>query len=585
MFPKLKYQHVFSEKGKEFIRLCGKIAASEKLQPVPFKRLRGWLRSNADVAYPAVTFVRMLVNKISQDNKITGDEAKELMAALKHFATEAERLSEDNDKPIVNQNGIRTSEKKTYTKEILTILVAGVVIVVVILATFLVPVIMENRPVKAHHLIAPAGIILAFLCLGFSIAGGRRHRLVNDIPTSKVLGVFIGLVELKGTCESELPVRSYLAERLCAHYEYSIEEHWSYTETYTDKDGKTQTRRKSGWTTVESGGDMRNFYLRDETGLLLVRPAGAKIESKRIFSQICGTGSPLYYRKGPASSVQHSDFRRRFTESALPLHAELYVMGPARERNDMVAPELAHNPEAEMYLISTRSEKQVASSFRSHFWGLGLLGILLSIAGLVGGDVAAKRDPLTWTYLTAGLSYFCLWGMSWIVMVYNSIVRLRNRVRKAWAQIDIQLKRRADLIPNLVRIIAGYRDHETETQATVAALRRQELNTGLNSAACQSRVIMLAEKYPELKSNQLFGKLQKQLIETEDRIALARAYYNDIVTFYNTRLEIVPDILIAKLSRMKPESLMKINGFEAKPIVVNLCQEDDGPIEEIPEAR
>lgn len=594
MFPKLQYQHVFSEKGKEFIECCREIVAAEKLNAGTFNELRRWLRSNADVAYPAVTFVRMLANKISQDHRITGNEAHELLAALKHYTAEAERLSEDNDKPIVNQaNRIESDHAAVDVNQtgswsvfqILTMVVACVAIVGTVLAIFLVVGTNENPSLEQLHvLIAPAGILLAFLCLGFSITGGRRHRLVNDIPTSKVLGVFIGLVELKGTCESERPLRSYLAECLCAQYSFTIQEHWSYTETYTDKEGKTKTRRRSGWSTVGSGDDMRNFYLRDETGVLLVRPAGAKIEGRRVFSQTCGPGNPVYYGKGPSNSVMHSDFRRRFTETALPLHAELYIMGAARERDDVVAPEIAHNPEAEINLISTRREEQVSSSFRWQFWGLGLLGSVTSVGGLAWGDGMAERSPLIWAYVAVGVSYVGLWGLSWIVMVYNSIVGLRNRVRTAWAQIDIQLKRRADLIPNLVKIIGGYRKHEAQTQETIAALRSQQGDTGLNSAACQRKVIALAEAYPELKSNQLFLKLQKQLIETEDRIALARAYFNDIVTSYNTRLEVVPDCLIAKLGVMKPESLMEINGFEAKPIVVNLCEDDDGPIEEVPEA-
>lgn len=439
-------------------------------------------------------------------------------------------------------------------------------------------------PLEPHLFIAPVGILLGLIGLGFAISAGRRHRLVNDIPTSKVLGVFIGLVEVKGTCESELPLKSHLAEKLCAQYEYTVQEHWSYTETYTDSEGKTKTRRKSGWTTVDSGCEMQDFFLRDETGVILVRPVGAKIEGRRVFSQTCGPGSPLYYGKGPRTSVMHSDYRRRFTETALPLHAELYIMGPAREREDVVAPEIAYDPEAELYLISTRREEQVARSFRWQFWGLGIFGIISAVGALIWGDVAAEREALIWAYVAAGFGYLGLWGVCWMIMVYNSIIGLRNRVRQAWGQIDIQLKRRADLIPNLVQVIEGYREYETATQEALAALRSQQKDTGLNSSACQSKVIALAEAYPELKSNQLFLDLQKQLIETEDRIALARGYFNDITTFYNTRLEILPDSLISKLGAMKPESLMKINGFEAKPIVVNLCVDDDGPLEEIPEA-
>ena len=585
MFPSLKYQHVFSQKGKEFIELCREIVSSGKLQAEPVKRLRSWLQSNGEVAFPAVTFVRVLFNRISQDNKITGKESKELMSALEHYVAEAERLSEDNGRSSVGKTRTQSAPQNQPTRGFTTIFLTGLLISLIILTLFLVPSISENGSMEAHFLIAPVSILLGLACLCFAITNGRRHRLVNDIPTSKVLGVFIGLVELKGTCESELPLRSYLAERLCAQYEYKIEEHWSYTETYTDKDGKTKTRRHSGWKTVDSHIEMRNFYLRDETGIILIRPTGAEIEGMRIFSQTCGTFHPLYYGKGPSMPVANSDHRRRFTETALPLHAELYIVGRSREREDVVAPEIARDPEAEMFLISTRDEAQVARSFRWGFWGQGIFGVLLSVGGLVGGDLAAERDPVYWAYWTAGLVYLGLWATSWIVMVFNSIVRLKNRVRKAWAQIDIQLKRRAALIPSLVKVIEGFRAHETDTQKTVAKLRSQQGNRGLSSAACQNSVIALAESYPQLKSHKLFAKLQKQLVETEDRIALARAYYNDIATFYNTRVEVLPDLLIAKLGGMKQESLMSSNGFEAKPIMVKLSEEDDGPVEEVPVHR
>jgi hypothetical protein len=304
----------------------------------------------------------------------------------------------------------------------------------------------------------------------------------------------------------------------------------------------------------------------------------------RVFSRTCGRGNPLYYNKGPSHSVMHSDHRRRFTEAAVPLHAQLYIMGKARERRDLVAPEIAYDEDAEMYLISTRSEEAVSGSFQAQFWGVGILGLVLTVGGLMIGDGQGGREPLVWAYVGAGAGYVGLWVLCWIIMVFNSIIGLRNRVRQAWAQIDIQLKRRAELIPNLIKVIEGFRGHESETNETLASLRSQAANTGRGAASVQGRVIALGEGYPELKSNEIFMELQQQLIETEDRIALARGYFNDIATFYNTRLEVVPDTFIAKLGAMKPESLMKINGFEAKPVVVDLFEDDDEPAVEIEDA-
>ncbi|NDE99952.1 MAG: hypothetical protein EB034_17015, partial [Verrucomicrobia bacterium] len=115
------------------------------------------------------------------------------------------------------------------------------------------------------------GAGLAFLCLLAGLRAGRRRRLVENLPTSKTTGVFIGLVELKGTAEVDAPLTSFLAECRCTHYQWSVEEQWerSVTETYTDDEGntKTRTRTESGWTTVANGGETIPFYLQDDCGV------------------------------------------------------------------------------------------------------------------------------------------------------------------------------------------------------------------------------------------------------------------------------------------------------------------------------
>src|SRR5271169_6789859 len=103
------------------------------------------------------------------------------------------------------------------------------------------------------------GGLLAWLVIFLALRAGRRHRLVSDLPTSKTTGVFMGLVELKGTAEAEQPLISFLAEQSCVYYQWHVKEHWSrtVTETYTDSQGRAQTRTRieTGWTTVSQGGD------------------------------------------------------------------------------------------------------------------------------------------------------------------------------------------------------------------------------------------------------------------------------------------------------------------------------------------
>src|SRR5438093_12580947 len=288
------------------------------------------------------------------------------------------------------------------------------------------------------------GGVLALVCLVFALRSGKRKRMVDNLPTAKTTGVFIGLVELKGTAESAQPLTSYLAGQPCVHYQWRVEEHWSrtVTETYTDSDGKTRTRTRheSRWKTVADGGESIPFYLQDDCGLVLVRSEGAKIEPATIFDRTCGASDPLYYGKGPLEAVADSDFRRRFTETAVALHAELYVMGQARERQDVVASEIAQDATAPMFLISTRTEQQISSSFRWGFRGLGFLGLVLCVAGFFAKHKMADVDPAAniTTYVFAATAYLFASGLGWVWMVYNSLVDLWQRVRQGWTQVDVQ---------------------------------------------------------------------------------------------------------------------------------------------------
>ncbi len=429
----------------------------------------------------------------------------------------------------------------------------------------------------------PAGIVLGLLFLWGSMGLRRKRRLIDDLPTVKTQGVFIGLVELKGTAESTAPLTAFLSGQRCVHYHYRIEEHWSrtVTETYTDSDGKTRTRTKqeSGWTTVGQGGETGDFYLQDDTGTILVRPKGAKIQPAGFFDETCDRFHPLYYAKGPLDAVADSDHRRRFVETGIALHAPLFLVGQARERADIVAPEIAEDKEAAMFLISTRTEEKVRSGLGYGIWALTILGLAAFLAGFAvrnGGLHRAFGDCWPqYAGLVAGYIVLALIGWTW--MAFNSLVGLRNRVRQAWSLIDVQLKRRHDLIPRLVETVAALRTHEASTQVAVATLRNQLTATppgvaGPDFSGCAPALRAVAEAYPDLKSDTAFLGLQKELIETEQRVALARAYFNDIATFFNTRLEIIPDRWIAALGAMRPQALLAAADFERASVQIKLAE-------------
>jgi hypothetical protein len=423
-----------------------------------------------------------------------------------------------------------------------------------------------------------AGSALALGCLIAAFVELHRKRIIDDIPTSKAQGVFIGLAELKGTAESETPLTSFLASVRCVQYAWYVEEHWqrTVTESYRDSQGHTQTRTRteSGWTRVANGGEACSFYLKDDTGVIRVVPGGARIEAENTFNQTVAPAAPLYYDKGPAGAIANSTHQRRFHETAVLLHAKLYVMGQAREREDIVAPEIARDKSSSLFLISVRSEKQISSGYGRWSWFWLVLGLIIAVGAGVGGMLVANAGSWApvWIMLAG---YLAALFIGWLWTVYNSLIGLRNRVNQAWSQVDIQLKRRHDLIPNLVQAVEGYRTNERDTQTVLAELRGQMEATppgvpGPDFRGLASLIRVTVEQYPDLKSSESFLKLQQSLVDTEQRIALARDFYNDIATFYNTRLSIIPDRFAASLARLGPYSLLEASDFERAPVDVKL---------------
>jgi LemA protein len=143
----------------------------------------------------------------------------------------------------------------------------------------------------------------------------------------------------------------------------------------------------------------------------------------------------------------------------------------------------------------------------------------------------------------------------WLVSVYNGMVRGRNETKNAWSQIDVQLKRRHDLIPNLVETVKGYMKHERETLDAVIRARQMAMNSG-GSVAAQAQaegqltgalktLFAVTEAYPDLKANENMLRLQEELASTENKIGFARQAYNDSVMRYNNSLEVFPNSLVA----------------------------------------
>ncbi len=178
-----------------------------------------------------------------------------------------------------------------------------------------------------------------------------------------------------------------------------------------------------------------------------------------------------------------------------------------------------------------------------------------------------------WIILIVVLVLLILWAIS----VYNQLIVLKNRVKDQWAQIDVQLKRRFDLIPNLVETVKGYTKHESETLEAVikarnsyvsATVPEEQMKADGELTKAISKLFALSESYPDLKANTNFQELQKELTETESKIASARQFYNDTVLIYNNKVSMVPSNIIAGLFKFKEEKFFEANETERENVKV-----------------
>ncbi len=162
-----------------------------------------------------------------------------------------------------------------------------------------------------------------------------------------------------------------------------------------------------------------------------------------------------------------------------------------------------------------------------------------------------------------------------LISIYNALIRLRNQVKNAWSQIDVQLKRRHDLIPNLIETVKGYMTHERATLENITKARSQAVHAeGVGAKAkaeseltsALGKFNLVVENYPDLKANQNFLSLQEELTSTENRISFARQAYNDQVLFFNNKIQMFPSNIIAGMFGFKTEEFFQIEDQREKEV-------------------
>lgn len=167
----------------------------------------------------------------------------------------------------------------------------------------------------------------------------------------------------------------------------------------------------------------------------------------------------------------------------------------------------------------------------------------------------------------------------YILITYNSFINSRNLVKEAFSTMDIYLKKRWDLIPNLIEVVKGYSKYENETLTKITSLRSSsydeltmdnKININEELSKCLSNIFAVSENYPELKANELYANLSNNLISIEDEIANSRKYYNGTVRNFNNRIQMFPNNILAKLFSFKEFKMFEANAEEKNNIGVNL---------------
>ncbi|WP_169975650.1 LemA family protein [Tautonia rosea] len=383
---------------------------------------------------------------------------------------------------------------------------------------------------------SPVALVIAIVGSWFGLKKIKEKRYIENVPTSPTTGVAVGFTEIMGTIvptETGTTLSGPLSNRPCAQFHYTVQE-----------------RRGSGknakWVTIEDRKERIPFLCQDDHGHLLVLPEGAEILTRHQDSSRSG--------------------KLRYSETRLEIGDPLYALGTATiEPVEMASLRLERGDERSLpYVLSNYSESTLMhrKARVGQFWITTAVDALilptLLIFGLYGSFQAT--DFLAATLVAIG--YFVL---AVTILLFNDLVFLRNRVQRAWHNIEVSLKKRADLVPNLQQVVQSYLAHERGAQEELALMRQAygggamldlthatEMLTAERSLL--DRIIGLREAAPDLKADQLTGDLMRRLTLLENEIALMRQGYNDAVERYNTRIAHVPEVLLAVIFRFTEAS-------------------------------
>lgn len=380
-----------------------------------------------------------------------------------------------------------------------------------------------------------AGLILTGVSLvagiGAFLTGFRRvrfKRCIENLPTSPTTGAAWGLAEFKGIVDvapgADL-LKGPLSSRPCVQYHYKIME-------------KRGSGKKSSWVTVLDQQRRMPFQVRDEEGHMLVDPAGATVYTFH--------------------SSRRGRHRRRYTETRLEYGDPVYAIGECRVEPVRGEQLYLTKPQDDYpFILSNFTENQVMlkvaragiTLLNVSFAAILLMALLLF--GLSGSFAATD-------YLAAALTAPLFMTAVTLMLHYNDLVFLRERVRRNLSNIDVSLKKRHDLVPQLEQVTRGLTEHERAIQEGLSEMRTLYTQTVDRSPEglarhlqaeneLLERMILRVEAHPELVAGRQTALMMRTLILLENELALMRKGYNDAVETYNTRIAVFPDVLFAKM--------------------------------------
>ena len=433
----------------------------------------------------------------------------------------------------------------------------------------------EKTPVKTWVVLVSmlVAIILILLGVYFGFRRIKIKRYVENIPTSLSSGISYGPSELKGQIEfteDYAPLTGPETKEKCVYYRHKI----------------TEKRRSGKETTIVVIKDETHeipFYCKDREGNTKIIPDGAEVTAELKFEK----------RRG----------RRTYYEWHLPRDAEVYVLGSAvidEVEGDKLA--VSDGKDKFPFIISDESETEVM--LRQGRKGLLWLGVAqnatiflgLILFGAVGSFAATD-------FLLAAMFAPLFLSFSMFVLMYNDLIFLRNRVKRAWANIEVSLKKRSDLIPNLEQVVKNYLSHEKGIMNSVARLRNSVVGKSAFTPAeadqamghelsVSNRIFALREDYPDLKGNEMMEDLMNRLARMENEVSMMRAGYNDGIERYRTVKQRLPEVLIAKFFRFEDHKsltfsseIREVPKIHLNPIENELREEKEEPSDKAEEAN